>query len=192
MKLFPSIVRTCSGYGRTRDDKNQASRRDLEDQEKGRAAAARAEARGAGLAGRQLFRHLVAERHVRSPIVTQQVLAQEIARAPDDPDPALMPRCRIRNRRARQTSETARQIPEKVSGQALTLPPRKVLMLHCTIRRGPMAVRIRMPGGTLKVKVYRELRDRERTRRIPVVKIGRVYFTWWSNRQRLIDDQSPR
>ncbi|WP_292661076.1 hypothetical protein [Mesorhizobium sp.] len=54
-----------------------------------------------------------------------------------------------------------------------------------------MAVRIRMPGGTLRVKVYRELRDRERARRIPVVKIGRVYFTWWSNRQRLIDDQSP-
>ncbi|MER9872487.1 hypothetical protein [Mesorhizobium sp. M0195] len=54
-----------------------------------------------------------------------------------------------------------------------------------------MAVRIRMPGGTLKVKVYRELRDRERARRIPVVKIGRIYFTWWSNRQRLIDDQPP-
>ncbi|MER8453898.1 hypothetical protein NKG60_28740 [Mesorhizobium sp. M1428] len=50
-----------------------------------------------------------------------------------------------------------------------------------------MAVRIRMPGGTLKMKVYRELRDR----RIPVVKLGRLYFTWWSNRQRLVGDQSP-
>ncbi|MER8689047.1 hypothetical protein [Mesorhizobium sp. M1136] len=30
-------------------------------------------------------RHLVAERHVRSPILAQQVLAQEIAPAPDDP-----------------------------------------------------------------------------------------------------------
>lgn len=52
-----------------------------------------------------------------------------------------------------------------------------------------MAVRIRMPGGTLKVKVYRELRDRERARRIPVVKIGRIYFTWWSNRQSAVNDQ---
>ncbi|MER8595889.1 hypothetical protein NKH33_30850 [Mesorhizobium sp. M1182] len=52
-----------------------------------------------------------------------------------------------------------------------------------------MAVRIRMPGGTLKVKVYRELRARERARRIPVFKIGRIYFTWWSNRQRLLSDQ---
>ncbi|UVC18445.1 hypothetical protein [Mesorhizobium onobrychidis] len=47
-----------------------------------------------------------------------------------------------------------------------------------------MAVRIKLPGGTLKMKVYRELRGRERSRRIPVVKIGSVYFTWWSNRPR--------
>ncbi|PAP94843.1 hypothetical protein CIT31_11980 [Mesorhizobium wenxiniae] len=46
-----------------------------------------------------------------------------------------------------------------------------------------MAVRIKLPGGTLKMKVYRELRERERTRRIPVLKVGSVYFTWWSNRQ---------
>ncbi|MER8950721.1 hypothetical protein [Mesorhizobium sp. M0959] len=52
-----------------------------------------------------------------------------------------------------------------------------------------MAVRIRMPGGTLNVKVYRELRDRERARRIPVVKIGPIYFIWWSNRQRPLNDQ---
>ncbi|WP_192364259.1 hypothetical protein [Mesorhizobium mediterraneum] len=45
-----------------------------------------------------------------------------------------------------------------------------------------MVVRIKLPGGTLKMKVYRELRGRERSRRIPVVKIGSVYFTWWSNR----------
>ncbi|MGX9575170.1 hypothetical protein [Mesorhizobium sp. f-mel] len=49
-----------------------------------------------------------------------------------------------------------------------------------------MAVRIELPGGTLKMKVYRELRAR--TRRIPVAKIGPVYFTWWSNRQRPLDD----
>lgn len=53
---------------------------------------------------------------------------------------------------------------------------------------GLMAVRIKLPGGTLKVKVYRELRERERARRIPVVKIGSVYFTWWSNRQRPLND----
>ncbi|RWF77668.1 MAG: hypothetical protein EOS26_08110 [Mesorhizobium sp.] len=51
-----------------------------------------------------------------------------------------------------------------------------------------MAVRIKLPGGTLKMKVYRELRERERTRRIPVLKVGSVYFSWWSNRQRSLDD----
>lgn len=51
-----------------------------------------------------------------------------------------------------------------------------------------MAVRIKLPGGTLKMKVYRELRERERTRRIPVVKVGSIYLTWWSNRQRPLDD----
>ncbi|RWD39243.1 MAG: hypothetical protein EOS34_02065 [Mesorhizobium sp.] len=51
-----------------------------------------------------------------------------------------------------------------------------------------MAVRIKLPGGTLKVKVYRELRERERARRIPVVKIGSIYLTWWSNRQRPPDN----
>jgi hypothetical protein len=52
-----------------------------------------------------------------------------------------------------------------------------------------MAVRIRLPGGTLKMKIYRELRARERERRIPVVKIGSVYLTWWSNRRRPSDGQ---
>ncbi|RWM68028.1 MULTISPECIES: hypothetical protein [Mesorhizobium] len=51
-----------------------------------------------------------------------------------------------------------------------------------------MAVRIKLPGGTLKMKVYRELRERERTRRIPVVKVGSIYLTWWSNRQRALND----
>ncbi|MER9070101.1 hypothetical protein NKH84_26630 [Mesorhizobium sp. M0902] len=50
-------------------------------------------------------------------------------------------------------------------------------MLHCAMGAAEsVAVRIRMPGGTLKVKVYREL-HRERARRIPVVKIGPIYFT---------------
>ncbi|ESZ30555.1 hypothetical protein NKI66_30060 [Mesorhizobium sp. M0518] len=37
-----------------------------------------------------------------------------------------------------------------------------------------------MPGGTLKVKTYRELRDRERDRRVPVLKLGSLYFVWAS------------
>lgn len=45
-----------------------------------------------------------------------------------------------------------------------------------------MALRIRLPGGTLKVKVYRELRDRERDRRVPVLKLGSLYFVWSSAR----------
>ncbi|WP_287360197.1 hypothetical protein [Mesorhizobium sp.] len=44
-----------------------------------------------------------------------------------------------------------------------------------------MAVRIRMPRGTLKMKVYRDLRERERARRIPVLKLGSLYFSWWSS-----------
>ncbi|MER8503205.1 MULTISPECIES: hypothetical protein [unclassified Mesorhizobium] len=46
-----------------------------------------------------------------------------------------------------------------------------------------MAVRIRLPGGTLKMKTYRELRARERDRRVPVMKMGSLYFIWWSKRQ---------
>ncbi|WP_419693861.1 hypothetical protein ACN2CC_23355 [Mesorhizobium muleiense] len=52
-----------------------------------------------------------------------------------------------------------------------------------------MAVRIRLPGGTLKMKVYRELRERERARRIPVLKLGSLYFSWWSNQPRPLNDQ---
>lgn len=47
-----------------------------------------------------------------------------------------------------------------------------------------MTVRIRLPGGTLKMKIYRELRDRERERRVPVMKIGSLYFVWWSNNRK--------
>jgi hypothetical protein len=46
-----------------------------------------------------------------------------------------------------------------------------------------MALRINLPGGTLKVKVYRELRDRERDRRVPVLQIGSLYFIWWPSQQ---------
>ncbi|TGP52512.1 MAG: hypothetical protein E5V91_19705 [Mesorhizobium sp.] len=45
-----------------------------------------------------------------------------------------------------------------------------------------MALRIRMPGGTLKVKTYRELRDSERDRRVPVWKLGAFYVIWSSGK----------
>lgn len=47
-----------------------------------------------------------------------------------------------------------------------------------------MTLRIKLPRGTLKVKTYRELRTRERERRVPVVKIGAVYFIWWPNKRK--------
>lgn len=47
-----------------------------------------------------------------------------------------------------------------------------------------MALRIKLPGGTLKVKTYRELRTRERDRRVPVWKILSLYFIWWSKKDR--------
>jgi hypothetical protein len=52
-----------------------------------------------------------------------------------------------------------------------------------------MTLRIKLPGGTLKVKTYRELRARERDRRVPVIKMGSMYFIWWSNRQRPSGDK---
>jgi hypothetical protein len=52
------------------------------------------------------------------------------------------------------------------------------------MRVEPMAVRIRLPGGTLKMKFSRELREPERQRRVPVVKMGSLYLVWWSNSQR--------
>ncbi|MER9474374.1 hypothetical protein [Mesorhizobium sp. M0520] len=53
-----------------------------------------------------------------------------------------------------------------------------------------MALRIRLPGGTLKVKTYRELRVRERERRVPMVKIGSMYVIWWKNHQGPSNDRS--
>lgn len=47
-----------------------------------------------------------------------------------------------------------------------------------------MALRINLPGGIFKVKTYRELRERERDRRVPVLKIGSLYFIWWPSQQR--------
>ncbi|WP_292578639.1 MULTISPECIES: hypothetical protein [unclassified Mesorhizobium] len=42
-----------------------------------------------------------------------------------------------------------------------------------------MAFRLKLPGGMLKIKTYRELRERERARRVPVLKLGRIYIIWW-------------
>ncbi|RWO47678.1 MAG: hypothetical protein EOS13_25650 [Mesorhizobium sp.] len=51
----------------------------------------------------------------------------------------------------------------------MTLPPRKLSKsLHCTT-------------GVL--------RERERARRIPVLKLGSLYFSWWSNQPRPLNDQ---
>ena len=43
-----------------------------------------------------------------------------------------------------------------------------------------MAMRLRLLGGTLKIKRYPELRNAERRRDVPVVSVGGVYFVWWS------------
>ena len=43
-----------------------------------------------------------------------------------------------------------------------------------------MSIRMRLPGGTLKLKRYPELRGPERRREVPVVSIGGMYFVWWS------------
>jgi hypothetical protein len=45
-----------------------------------------------------------------------------------------------------------------------------------------MALRIRLPGGTLKLKSYRELRSRERDRLVPVLRLGSLYVIWWPAR----------
>ncbi|MCC2690117.1 MAG: hypothetical protein K0S21_2920 [Rhizobiaceae bacterium] len=42
-----------------------------------------------------------------------------------------------------------------------------------------MAMRIRLPGGTLKFKSIRELRTRERDRLVPVLRLGSLYIIWW-------------
>ncbi|MER8478450.1 hypothetical protein [Mesorhizobium sp. M1163] len=65
-----------------------------------------------------------------------------------------------------------RQIDRRVTlALGICLGPRK------------MTLRIRLPRGTLKVKTYRELRTREHDRRVPIMKVGSLYFIWWSNQQ---------
>lgn len=43
-----------------------------------------------------------------------------------------------------------------------------------------MTMRMRLPGGTLKIKRYTELRHAERKREVPVIVVGGLYFVWWS------------
>lgn len=43
-------------------------------------------------------------------------------------------------------------------------------------------MRLRMFGRTLKIRTGRSLRTPERERRIPVIKIGPLYFCWWRRR----------
>ena len=41
-----------------------------------------------------------------------------------------------------------------------------------------LPMRIRLPGGTLKIKRFHHLRHEERDNAVPVWKIGRTYFVW--------------
>ena len=82
-----------------------------------------------------------------------------------------------------ERSPHSQMLQEIVSGTALTIQRRRCSSVGHHNRVEAMALRIRLPGGTLKMKLYRELRDRERDRRVPVMKMGSVYFIWWSNNQ---------
>ncbi|MBN9253198.1 MULTISPECIES: hypothetical protein [unclassified Mesorhizobium] len=42
-----------------------------------------------------------------------------------------------------------------------------------------MTIRIRLPGGTLKIKRYSELRRREQRREVPVWQVGGYFIVWW-------------
>lgn len=42
-----------------------------------------------------------------------------------------------------------------------------------------MRIHVPLIGGTLKIKTYRELRQRERDHVVPVWRLGNIYFTWW-------------
>jgi len=82
-----------------------------------------------------------------------------------------------------ERSTHSQMLPEIVSRAALTIQRRRCFSVAHHNRVEAMALRIRLPGGMLKMKLYRELRDRERDRRVPVMKMGSVYFIWWSNNQ---------
>lgn len=83
-------------------------------------------------------------------------------------------------------------LPEIVSAAALTIQLGRCSSVAHHNRVEAMALRIRLPGGTLKMKLYRELRDRERDRRVPIMKMGSLYFIWWPNNQGSQRDNSDR
>ncbi len=41
-----------------------------------------------------------------------------------------------------------------------------------------MRIRVRMPGGTFKIKTWSKLRTHELERRVPVYRFGDLYFIW--------------
>lgn len=42
-----------------------------------------------------------------------------------------------------------------------------------------MTIKIRLPGGTLKIKKREELRRREQKREVPVWQVGNYFIVWW-------------
>lgn len=42
-----------------------------------------------------------------------------------------------------------------------------------------MTVKIRLPGGVLKLKQHHELRRREQKREVPVWQVGKYFVVWW-------------
>ncbi|MER2536352.1 MAG: hypothetical protein ABTQ31_14455 [Rhizobiaceae bacterium] len=42
-----------------------------------------------------------------------------------------------------------------------------------------MTFRLKLPGGTLKVKRKEDLRKREQQRQVPVWKLGGYFIVWW-------------
>lgn len=45
--------------------------------------------------------------------------------------------------------------------------------------RHTMTIKIRLPGGTLKIKKREDLRRREQKREVPVWQVGNYFVVWW-------------
>ncbi len=43
-------------------------------------------------------------------------------------------------------------------------------------------LKLRLPGGKLKFKSHQLLRGVERSRKVPSLRLGRVYVSWWSHK----------
>jgi hypothetical protein len=46
-------------------------------------------------------------------------------------------------------------------------------------RGEPMTVKIRLPGGTPKLKQHHELQRREQKCDVPVWQVGKYFIVWW-------------